>query len=440
MAYFATSSDAVQLGGALGNIHRNAPVVIVRFLGLFSILAIFMVTIFIAGAVLRDTEIGISEMIFATPMKKRDYLFGRFLAGFVACLSIFVLISFGIGMGSFGSSFDPARFGPFSLMSYLFAFAVIVVPNLLFMSALLMLLAALTRSILQVYVGVVVLLTLSGVAGQFAAHLDHNWAAALLDPFGLSAVAQMVKYNTIVESNTQLPSLTGYLLVNRLVWLAVTALLFLATVQFFKPNRAGTGRSWFKRAAKPLPLAAPSAPLLVKPIAPNFTSGTGWTQCFRILAFDTWSILRSAPFLVMLLLGPGQPACLGGCRQRRARFAPVSGDSPDAAGYRRGIQLHAGGDCCFLWRRTGLQGTPGQDIRCDGCLAGAQLGASCRALSVAGGCGAVLHVSRHRHHDGLPAGQRGRRPATTAVCGRRIDRRGAVHPAGSSGHLISGAH
>jgi ABC-type transport system involved in multi-copper enzyme maturation permease subunit len=302
MAYFATSSDAVQIGGSLGNIYRNAPIVIIRFLSLFTILAMFIITVFIAGAVLRDSEIGISEMIFATPMKKRDYLFGRFLAGFVACLSIFVLISIGIAMGSFGSSLDPARFGPFSIDSYLYAFAVMVVPNLLFISALLMLLAATTRSILQVYVGVVVLLTLSGVAGQFAKHLDHDWAAALMDPFGLSALGQMVKYDTIVEANTRLPSLSSFLLVNRVLWLGITALLFGATVQFFKPTRAGTGRSWFSRGAKPLVVEQRQDTVLVRPTVPTFTTGTALLQCLRILWFDTWSILRSAPFLVMLLL------------------------------------------------------------------------------------------------------------------------------------------
>ena len=304
MAYFATSSDAVQIGGALGNIHRNAPIVIVRFLGLFSILSMFIVTIFIAGAVLRDSEIGISEMIFATPMKKRDYLFGRFLAGFTACLSIFVLISIGIAMGSFGSSLDPARFGPFSLMSYLYAFAVMVVPNLLFISALLMLLAASTRSILHVYVGVVVLLTLSGVAGGFAKHLDHEWLAALLDPFGMTAVGQMVKYDTIVEANSRLPSLSSYLLVNRLVWLGAAVLLFGATLQLFKPSRAGTGRSWFKRTQK-VALVEVQQAAVVQPITPTFAASTGLSQAIRILAFDTWSILTSAPFLVMLLLAIG---------------------------------------------------------------------------------------------------------------------------------------
>ena len=100
MAFGASSSDAVVVGGAVGNVYRNAPMVIAQFLGVFTVIAMFIVTIFMAGSVLRDTELGIADMIFATPMRKRDYLFGRFAAGLVACLSIFVLVALGIMLGT----------------------------------------------------------------------------------------------------------------------------------------------------------------------------------------------------------------------------------------------------------------------------------------------------------------------------------------------------
>ena len=52
MAFGATTSDSVQIGGAIGNINRNAPTVVAQMLGIFSLLAMFLVTVFIAGAVL----------------------------------------------------------------------------------------------------------------------------------------------------------------------------------------------------------------------------------------------------------------------------------------------------------------------------------------------------------------------------------------------------
>jgi len=94
MAFGATTSDAITVGGSIGNINRNAPIVIAKLLEAFSLVSMFIVTIFIAGAVLRDSEIGISDMLFATPMRKRDYLVGRFGAGMVACMFIFLVIIF----------------------------------------------------------------------------------------------------------------------------------------------------------------------------------------------------------------------------------------------------------------------------------------------------------------------------------------------------------
>ena len=68
-AFGATTTDAIQVGGAIGNVNRNAPLVIAQLLSVFSLISMFVVTIFIAGTVLRDSEVGISDMLFATPMK-----------------------------------------------------------------------------------------------------------------------------------------------------------------------------------------------------------------------------------------------------------------------------------------------------------------------------------------------------------------------------------
>ena len=80
MAFGAATSDAVQVGGAIGNVNRNAPTVIAQFFSVFSVLSMFLVTVFIAGAVLRDSEVGIADMIFATPDEKTR-LFARALFG-----------------------------------------------------------------------------------------------------------------------------------------------------------------------------------------------------------------------------------------------------------------------------------------------------------------------------------------------------------------------
>jgi ABC-2 type transport system permease protein len=303
LAFGATTSDAVQVGGAIGNVNRNAPVVIAKLLGAFSLMSMFVVTMFIAGSVLRDSDIGISDMLFATPMRKRDYLIGRFGAGLVACIFIFLVIIAGMMLGPLMPWVDQQHIGAFPGQAFLWSLGVIVIPNLIFIGALLMLLAATTRSMMSVYVGVLAFFVLWVVAGSLTKDLNNDLLATMLDPLGIRAFSRMTRYFSTAESNAGLPALGGYLLANRVLWSAVALVMFGATVALFKPQRAGTGKRLFGKA-KLVAAEAPMAAKLTLPRkAPKVGSATGWTQCFHIFTFDALAVFKSVPFLVMLMIG-----------------------------------------------------------------------------------------------------------------------------------------
>jgi ABC-type transport system involved in multi-copper enzyme maturation permease subunit len=302
IAFGSASSDALRIGGAIGNIHMNAPVVIANQLGVLSMVAMFLVTVFIAGAVLRDTEAGLADLLFATPMRKADYLFGRFLAGFGVCLAIFALIVLAMMLGSRLPSIDPARLSGFSFIPYAWSFAVLVVPNLLFVAALLMLLAAATRSLIMVYAGVLAFIVLWAVAGTLAGAGHGDSLAVLLDPFGVRALKQLTRYFSSAQANSALPPVSGLFLLNRAIWTGVALCLFAATVACFKPQRAGTkGRRGAKSHA-PVKAAQLAKAPAARRIAPRFDAKAALVQWWQMLCFDAKGVVRSLPFLVMLLL------------------------------------------------------------------------------------------------------------------------------------------
>jgi len=172
LAFGAAATDVIQLGGGIGNVHRNAPMIVVQFLGIFTLLGMLFIAMSINGALLRDFEQGTAELIFASPIKRRDYVAGRIAAAVLGCLLIYALIGFGIFIAQFMPWIDAKRLGPVSLYPYAWAFAVIVLPNLLFTAALLSLLAIVTRSILWVYIGVLGFFILSGVSAVLLRDLD----------------------------------------------------------------------------------------------------------------------------------------------------------------------------------------------------------------------------------------------------------------------------
>ncbi|OZB58590.1 MAG: hypothetical protein B7X33_06520, partial [Lysobacterales bacterium 13-68-4] len=156
IAFALTSTDAVALGGATGNVWRNAPMVTIKLMSVLTVFSIFLVALFVAGAALRDFEARTAELMFSTPVSRGAYVGGRFAAGYLACLAILAVCALGLWLGGLMPWVDTARLGPPRWAGYLWSMGMMVVPSMLFIAGLLYLIATVTRSLLAAYVGVVV--------------------------------------------------------------------------------------------------------------------------------------------------------------------------------------------------------------------------------------------------------------------------------------------
>lgn len=306
IAFGATTSDSIQVGGGIGNIHRNAPYVVITQLAMFSIIGMFLIPIFVAGAALRDFASNTAELMFTTPVPRSAYLGGRFAAGWLVSVLVLVAVAFGMWLGSLMPWLDPARLGPTPWAAYGWGLAVVVLPNLFFVSALLFLLAMLTRSMLWTYVGVIAFVVLDIIAGVLLGHgnLGHQTAAALMNPFG-AGIDLATRYWTAADRNTRVPALVGMILGNRALWLGVSVALLGATFALFKPDREGL--RWFRRkhgVVAPEPgAAAPAAPIVLPVVGLRTGFAARFCQYRKLAWFDTRSVLGGAAFLVMLLIG-----------------------------------------------------------------------------------------------------------------------------------------
>ena len=312
LAFSAATSDHVRIGGGIGNTHRNAPYVIVEMLADFTIFGMFLVTVFVVGAALRDFEAGTAELMFATPLSRRAYLGGRFTAGYLASFGVFVFVALGLLIGVLMPWVDPARLGPTSLLAYGYAFAVIVLPGLFFISALLFLLAIVTRSMLGAYIGVIAFFVLWMVAVTVTGTSpDRLTLGALIDPFGIGAFEVATRYWTAADRNTRLPEVAGLLLANRVLWSAIGALLLWAAFACFRTDREGL-RLWRRRAhglavvtdsadrdAAGAQRGAAPAPAVVL----RTDSAARWAQYLWLARFETRAVLLAIAFLVMLAFG-----------------------------------------------------------------------------------------------------------------------------------------
>ncbi|MGH8297776.1 MAG: ABC transporter permease [Steroidobacteraceae bacterium] len=307
VAFAATSSDTVSIGGGMSNIHRNAPFVVINTLGLFSVIGLFLIPIFVAGAVLRDFDANTAEMVLATPVTRCAYLGGRLAAGWSISVLVLLAVAVGMWLGSLMPWLEPTRLGPTPWAAYAWAFGVMVLPNLFFLAALLMLLATLTRSMLATYIGVIGFLVLRIVAELALGNgnIAHQLAAALADPFANGALHLATRYWTAADQNSRVPALTGVLVANRLLWLGVAAALVVASLASFKPDREGL--RWRRRRRAPMNAPPAAKPASVPLALPRVSLQAGFAaraiQFGRLAWFDTVGVLRSTVFVVLLVLG-----------------------------------------------------------------------------------------------------------------------------------------
>ena len=80
-------------------------------------------------------------------------------------------------LGSFMPWLDPQRVGPFTLEPYVWVFGVVIVPNLIFVGAVICLLAVTTRRLLIVFLGTMALLVAWLISTSLLGDLQYETVA-----------------------------------------------------------------------------------------------------------------------------------------------------------------------------------------------------------------------------------------------------------------------
>ena len=295
------SSDAIAIGNAVGNVHHNAPVVIVTLAGGFTVLAMLFVAAFVAGALLRDFSAGTADIMFSTPVSRRAYVGGRFAAGYLIALAVASAAVLGMALGMHMPWIDAATLGPPQPLAYLWGLAVLLVPDMLFVSALLFLLASATRSLLSTLIGVIAFIVLRSIAGHLLDHVQHPMLSAMLDPFGNGAVQATTRYWTAHDYNHRLPALFGLVGLNRLLWLVVSAALAAAGMALFRADREGV-RLWPRRWQRAPRRDHDPAPRggRMRPMAPRTGFSAQLAACLSLARQETRNVMRGVAFLVLV--------------------------------------------------------------------------------------------------------------------------------------------
>ena len=311
LAFGSVTVDQIQIGGR-GNVNVNSPFAILQTLAIMNVFALFVVTAFVANVVIRDDETGFAPILRATQVTKFDYLVGRFIGAILVAFLVMASVPLAILIGSWMPWLDQEKLGPLVISHYLYALFLFGLPTILVMGAGFFSLATATRSMMWTYVGVIAFLVLFITSRVLLRDPAFDTISALADPFAIGALNQVTKYWTASDRNTMLPAMSGLLLYNRLIWLAVALALFAFAFSIFRFETKGaksaknaTGLNDETKAAGRRQKSekidiAPS----IKPLAATDASrSTRWQQFLALTRFDMGFVFKSPAFFVLLAIG-----------------------------------------------------------------------------------------------------------------------------------------
>jgi len=201
-----------------GKVFINAPRSVAFTVAFLGCIGVVVIAAMMGRSVQQDFEYDMHHFFFSAPIRKHAYVFGRFFGAMATLAIIFSSILLGAWLGTYVPGVDPARLGPVSPWTYLSPYFLLLIPNIFIFGSIFFVLAALTRRMLPVYVASVVMMIGYIVAPTLARDLDYKTLAALIDPFGTTALIRMTEYWTIAERNTRMVPFEGVYLINRAIW------------------------------------------------------------------------------------------------------------------------------------------------------------------------------------------------------------------------------
>jgi ABC-2 type transport system permease protein len=288
------------LSAGIGNINANAPYVLYYLITLMSHFGLLITAAFFGKAAYRDFKENTYSLYFSYPIKKIDYLLGRFSGAFLSTLFVFSGVGIGALLGSLSPFVNPEKIGRIDLLSYILPYLYGVLPNVLFAGVLFFSLALVTRKFFPVYTGAAAII-ICHLAGNSFLQSQNDLLASLIDPFGNIAARGFYVYWTAAQKNSLLIPLSGNFLLNRIIW--ITLGITLLHIMFKKFHFSHLLESK-KRQLKP------SQPTGKKKLEmPNIivTRVFGFKNHLRQMLYTSFlefkALVKNPYFLVILLLG-----------------------------------------------------------------------------------------------------------------------------------------
>jgi ABC-2 type transport system permease protein len=276
----------------------NSPVVLAMLTSYLGYLGLLVTAPIFGQSINKDFENKFSQILFATPLKKRTYFFVRYFGSFIVTLLILSSIGVGVFVSTLMPFIDRSLVADQHLRYYVAPYLTNVIPNTLIFGAVFLAVISIFKKMAPVYVASIAVFTGWMISQTLTRDLDNKRLAALIEPFGLEGASQVTRYWSITEQSTNTIPMTGVLLLNRMLWGSIGAAFLIFAYRKFNPFKLPAE----KKQSPEISGQVVSVSRFSEIKLPMQTVSTGSPKVFGGLALSEFKQAFSNIYFLMILL------------------------------------------------------------------------------------------------------------------------------------------
>ncbi len=280
-------------------IFANSSLNIYNFFFDTQLFVLFLLPVFIGGAIYRDFQSNTFQLMYSFPIQKHSYLAAKFISGSLIVCIILLILTFGLFLGTIAPGINPSLVGPNSFSHYISPLLSIAIPNLIWMGIIVFSVVALSRSIHAGFITAILLFVVRRAILFVFSGPENMDTITFLDPFGGAAVMISTGSWPVAEINSTMVPISNSLVTNRMIWTVIALVIGGVSYLGFDLNHSAKEFRFFslkrnsdKKTGKNYP-----ASWTIYSIFPV------WLQsAFEISGFHFRSIAKSKTFVVLIIV------------------------------------------------------------------------------------------------------------------------------------------
>jgi len=198
--------------------------------GIFMIIIVAIIT----GPILfKDVQYHTGQWLYSKLTQEKKFFTGKFLSAFLINSLLGIGYAFGMLITPYAGIGEPHQFGAYNVGQLFHGYLFLLVPNLLLLTGLVFFGLTYTRKMATGYFAVIATTIIFLLMETTTQASGATPMLMILDPFGYVASDHYLSLLSLEEKNTGYLAFEGYLLINRILWLSISILLFVLSYQKF---------------------------------------------------------------------------------------------------------------------------------------------------------------------------------------------------------------